>query len=388
VSAQDLLIVTYQLDVPESLTRSDVEAMAAGIANGQTIGTSNPAQVARLSEFAARVLSVSIEPEAPAEGKLRALVRVGFPAETVMSDLGAVLAVTFGKISMGGAIRLADLEFPPSLVDRYQGPRFGIEGIRQKTGAIDGRPLVMAIFKPCLGLPPSELAEMLATMARAGVHLVKDDEILADRHLDDARRRLEACLKALDTVQAETGHRPLYALNLTGPAHEILSRAQTLVAEGANAFLFNYLCYGLPLLGALRETVEIPLIAHPALAGAFYGSPSHGVAPGVLFGMLPRLAGADAVLFPSPYGKVCLPMADAQAVRHALTRPVNGLKTAFPVPSAGIQSAMVPQIWRDFGSEVIINAGTGIMDAPEGGFAGARAFLDQLLGALPTEALA
>jgi 2,3-diketo-5-methylthiopentyl-1-phosphate enolase len=49
---------------------------------------------------------------------------------------------------------------------------------------------------------------------------------------------------------------------------------------------------------------------------------------------------------------------------------------------------MVPQIWRDFGSEVIINAGTGIMDAPEGGFAGARAFLDQLLGALPTEALA
>jgi 2,3-diketo-5-methylthiopentyl-1-phosphate enolase len=128
---------------------------------------------------------------------------------------------------------------------------------------------------------------------------------------------------------------------------------------------------------ATQLSRQIPIIAHPALGGAFYGSASHGLSPALVFGTLPRLAGADACLFPSPYGGVCLPQADAVAVQQAQLCAHSGLKQTFPVPSAGIMPNMVPTILADFGVDVIINAGTGIMEAQGGAVAGATAFLSQ-----------
>jgi 2,3-diketo-5-methylthiopentyl-1-phosphate enolase len=130
------------------------------------------------------------------------------------------------------------------------------------------------------------------------------------------------------------------------------------------------------MLAALRndDAVSVPLMAHPALAGAFYGSPFHGISPSVLMGQLPRLAGADWMLFPSPYGSVALLKSDALAVKDALNQPIHGLNPCFAVPSAGITEAMIPDILSDFGSDVIVNAGTGIHDHPEGTLAGTKAF--------------
>lgn len=235
----------------------------------------------------------------------------------------------------------------------------------------------MSIFKPCLGLPPETLADMYTTQALGGVNLVKDDEILSDPDFETARRRLEACLKAGERAAAQGGNRLLYAINLTGPAETLLDRARQLVQDGATAILFNYLCYGLPMLQALRSDpdITVPLVAHPSLAGAFYGSAYHGLDPQLIFGTLPRLAGADLVLFPSPYGSVALPQEDAMAVKQALLSDIPGLHSALPVPSAGIQADMVPRILADFGPDVVINAGTGIHDHPEGSLAGAKAFV-------------
>ena len=46
------------------------------------------------------------------------------------------------------------------------------------------------------------------------------------------------------------------------------------------------------------------------------------------------------------------------------------------VPSAGVQPGILPQILADYGSEVILNAGTGIMDHPQGPAAGVLAFFE------------
>jgi 2,3-diketo-5-methylthiopentyl-1-phosphate enolase len=172
----------------------------------------------------------------------------------------------------------------------------------------------------------------------------------------------------------------LYAINLTGPCEEMLERARTLAADGAHMLLFNYLCQGLPMLAALRndKRINIPLMAHPALAGAFYGSPAHGVSPQVLFGRLPRLAGADLVLFPSPYGSVALPKTDALEVADALRKPLASLRPSFPVPSAGIKGSMISDILNDFGDDVVVNAGTGIHDHVEGSLKGAKEFASAL----------
>lgn len=366
------VIATYRVE-----TRAEnLKKVAAQIAVGQTLGTWEGSD--GLEPYLARVIALQEEP-LPSQGTTLLHVQVAFPFQVIASDIGTLLTVLFGKLSMAGKVRLVDLDFPPQgLSANFPGPRYGIAGIRRMLGIPD-RPLVMSIFKPCLGLSPQQLGETFYQQALGGVDWVKDDEILSDTTLDSAQRRLAACLEAANRAERETGRQTRYAINLTGPAHELLERGRSLAKAGAHAFLFNYLSYGLPMLAALRSDpdINIPLVAHPSLAGAFYGSPAHGISPQVLFGHLPRLAGADLVLFPSPYGSVALDHADALQVADALRATAAGL-AAFPVPSAGITAEMLPQIVADFGDDVVINAGTGIHDHPGGSRLGAEAFCQAL----------
>ncbi|MCS6266607.1 MAG: 2,3-diketo-5-methylthiopentyl-1-phosphate enolase [Vampirovibrio sp.] len=374
------VLAYYQLELPAEKAHQ-LPTMASKIANGQTIGTQNPDEIARLSAYTATVVWCSEPTPLPETPEwVRGFFVLGFPVAIVQNDIGALQTILFGKISMGGRIRWEDVWIPAVLAQRWQGATFGVEGIRQLVQAKPHSPLLMAIFKPCLGEPPATLAESLYQQAITGTHLVKDDEVLSDASVDVGLGRLEACLGALARAKAETGNTPLYAFNLNGAAHELLPRAERYLAAGATAFLFNYLAYGLPTLHMLATQLsrKIPIIAHPALGGAFYGSVSHGLSPALVFGTLPRLAGADACLFPSPYGGVCLPKAEALAVQRAQLCEHSGLKAIFPVPSAGIVAGMVPSILADFGNDVIINAGTGIMEAEGGAVAGANAFLSQL----------
>lgn len=154
--------------------------------------------------------------------------------------------------------------------------------------------------------------------------------------------------------------------------------------------LFNVLAYGFDVLHELSADPEIniPIMAHPALAGATYPSPHYGISPSVLLGKLMRLAGADLVLFPSPYGSVVMPKEENLAIKHVLLTndlrkdytyqaPSNielTLAPSFPVPSAGIHPGLVPLILRDFGQDVIVNAGGGIHGHPMGTIAGGQAF--------------
>ncbi|MBJ8192565.1 2,3-diketo-5-methylthiopentyl-1-phosphate enolase, partial [Bacillus cereus] len=98
----------------------------------------------------------------------------------------------------------------------------------------------------------------------------------------------------------------------------------------------------------------------------------------VLLGQLMRLAGADLVLFPSPYGSVTMPREENMAIRDELITPDLPLKASMPVPSAGIHPGLVPLIVRDFGTDVVVNAGGGIHGHPLGTEAGGRAFVQAI----------
>jgi 2,3-diketo-5-methylthiopentyl-1-phosphate enolase len=375
------LICFYQWRVEASSHLNALQQLGVKLANGQTIGTQNSKQVEALADVAARLEQAALsDVMQDLEGAYRlGLLAISYPSAVVACDLGALLTVVFGKVSMAGAVRLVDLWLPSGLSQRYKGPALGMAGLRQRAGVGDQSPLLMSIFKPCLGLSPAILADKLYTLSRAGCHLVKDDEVLSDTSLDTALARLEACLSAAEKARAGGGQAIQYVMQLSGPVHELFQRAETLAQNGAKAFLFNYWAYGLPVMQSLRECLpqDVALFAHPAFSGGFYGSPWHGLSPACAFGVLPRLAGADAVLFPSPYGSVCLPKADTLAIQQALSREETGLKASFGVPSAGIQASMLPELWQDFGHDVIVNAGTGIWEATGGPEVATRSFLEQ-----------
>jgi 2,3-diketo-5-methylthiopentyl-1-phosphate enolase len=389
--------------------KADFHKKAQGIAVGLTVGswTDLPeAQKAQMEKHLGRVVSVDVREAADSpNGERYADIQIAYPDVNFSKDIPALLVTVFGKLSMDGRIKLIDLQFSESFLSAFPGPKFGIGGVRDLLGVHD-RPLLMSIFKSVIGHDLQALKEQFYLQAAGGVDLIKDDEILFENPLTPIEKRVEACLEAAEQAKRETGQKLLYAVNLTGPTSQLAKQAKKAIAAGANAFLFNVLAYGFDALRELSSDpdINVPIMAHPAMAGAFYPSPYYGISASVLLGKLMRVAGADIVLFPSPYGSVVMPREENMAIKHALLtenmkqdyvyQPANSsdsaancLKPSFPVPSAGIHPGLVPLILRDFGHETIVNAGGGIHGHPMGAIAGGQAFRQAIDAALRGESL-
>ncbi|WP_139999477.1 2,3-diketo-5-methylthiopentyl-1-phosphate enolase [Paenibacillus paridis] len=367
--------------------KADFNKKALSIAVGLTVGswTELPeAQKAEMEKHLGKVLSVHVhEPVDAAPGERFADIRIAYPDINFSRDLPALLVTVFGKLSMDGKIKLLDLDVSKEFASAFPGPKFGLQGVRDLLGVQD-RPLLMSIFKSVVGYDLANLQDQFYKQALGGVDLIKDDEILFENPLTPLEKRVEACMSAAKRAEIETGQKLLYAVNLTGPTSQLATNARKAIDAGANALLFNVLAYGFDVLHELSsdKTINVPIAAHPAMAGAMYPSPHYGISASLLLGKLMRLAGADLVLFPSPYGSVVMPKEENLAVKDALLEPLHGLRSSFPVPSAGIHPGLVPLILKDFGTDVVVNAGGGIHGHPMGTAAGGQAFRQAITATL------
>ncbi len=347
----------------------DAQKQAKVIAVGQTVGTWDARfahRQASLREHLGEVIRVETENNTGCN-----IATIRFPQTNVENDISSLLTMIFGKYSMAGAAKVVAVRLPQ---DYGLSPKLGIIGIRKKL-AVFNRPLVMAIFKPALGLSPEDHAAILKEVAYAGLDIIKDDEILGDLDIAPTLERLRACRQVIDEVKQKTGRTILYAVNVTGSADKLLEKARLLVREGANALLLNVLPYGFSVLQALAADadVNVPIFTHPALAGAFCAAPEHGIAYSVILGTFMAHGGADAVLYPAHYGSLPFDAVEEVKIKDSLRS-----RNVFPVPSAGIHPGIVPKTIGDYGNNVILNAGTGIMDHPDGAAAGVRAFFEAL----------
>lgn len=347
---------------------SDAAKQARVIAIGQTAGTWDERYAHRAESLRSHLAEV-VDVRPAEDGASIATVR--FPEQNVDGDLGSLLTMIYGKYSMAGAAKVMAVRLP----ENYgQKPKFGLSGVRALLGVQD-RPVVMAIFKPALGLSAADHGALFRKVAFAGLDVIKDDEVLGNAQSAPTLERLRACLPVIEEVKRISGRTVLYAVNVTGRADQLIETARKLVAEGANALLVNALAYGYSVIEALAADprVDVPIFTHPSMAGALCGAPDHGLAYSVVLGTLMAHAGADAVLFPAHYGS--LPF---DAKQEALIRDALRARNVFPVPSAGIHPGVVPRALADYGRDVVLNAGTGIMDHPDGPEAGVAAFFQAL----------
>lgn len=364
--------------------KENLEKKAEGIALGLTVGSWTDLPQLEQDQLLKHKGIVEEVRELPGDTaadqylgskRKKGLLKISYPSANFSNDIPAILTTVFGKLSLDGEIKLVDLEFDKQLEQRFPGPKYGISGIRDILG-VHNRPLVMSIFKGVLGKDLSYFKQQLYEQALGGVDIVKDDEILFENPLTPFEERIKAAKEVLDSVEERTGEKTLYAVNLTGRTSGLRDKARRAAELGANALLFNVLSYGPDVLQELAEDKEIPLpiMAHPALSGAIGSSALYGISYSVLLGKLLRYAGADLVLFPSPYGSVALERSETLSIAESLTTESIALKKAFPVPSAGIHPGLTPVLFNDFGLDSVINAGGGIHGHPDGAAGGARAF--------------
>jgi 2,3-diketo-5-methylthiopentyl-1-phosphate enolase len=380
VNYDEYVIGTYLACYPKAIP---VPKLAPALAIEQSTGTWVPVpgetpEVRR--RHVAKVIGVYEVPDyewmIPQEVDERQfIIQIAFPEINFGPQIPMLLTTVVGNISMAGRIKVLDLRFPEKYVAGFQGPKFGIPGIRQILGVPD-RPLLNNMIKPCTGYPPEVGVELFRQAALGGCDIIKDDELLANASFCDVQARVKLYMEAERQVFEETGEHTLYTVNVTDEIPQVFENAHRAAELGCNALMVNYLATGFPVLRALAEdpAIQIPILGHMDVAGALYAAEWHGISSHLVLGKLPRLAGADIVVFPAPYGKAPVLMDKFQTVARNLAFPLHGIRPAFPMPSGGITPRMVPDVIHDLGPHIVIGSGGGIHAHPQGPVAGAKAF--------------
>jgi ribulose-bisphosphate carboxylase large chain len=258
--------------------------------------------------------------------------------------------VIFGNSSLHQDIACVGLEVPDEVLAAMGGPRFGLAGFRKTLGA-EERPMTCTAVKP-MGRSPDALAALCFDFARAGIDVIKDDHGLVDHSFCPFEDRVRACLAAVDRAADETGHRAVYAPNLSGSPATVFERLRFAEACGAKAVLVSPMLVGLPVFHELcRERSSIPVLAHPAFGGA------QRIAHDVLFGQIFRLFGADAVIYVNSGSRFRIGRDLCQRLADGLRGPWGGLLPSLPVPAGGITLENAGEVVSFYGADTMLLVG-------------------------------
>ncbi len=373
------VLATYYLQTGRNV---DIVKKISSIGIEQTTGTwlPVPEETPEVREkYVAKVVGIYEVPaneyEVPKNQDFRQWVfQLAYPAVNFGPQIPMLLSTIIGNISMSGPLKLLDIKFPPEFLKSFKGPKFGVEGIRDLLG-VKNRPLLNNMIKPCTGYTPEVGCKLFARAVEGGVDIIKDDELIADPPFNPRDQRIKLYMEVIRRHYEETGQKVLYTPNITDRADKVFENARRAIDAGANALMINYLTVGISAMQALAEDPEInvPIMAHLDFAGTMYESPVSGMSSHLILGKLARLAGADMVVYPSPFGKFpFLPERYMQIGAH-LNNPWCHVKRVFPMPGGGVMPNCVHAIYNDLGPDSIMGCGGAIHGHPMGPVAGAKA---------------
>lgn len=270
--------------------------------------------------------------------------------------------------------RLLDVAFPKSFEKHFPGPKFGVEGVRNILGVQD-RPFGLHIIKPKMGMTPEVTAEQCYKTAIGGIDIIKDDEMQGDAFNCLYEDRLGAVMDKLKKAEKETGKMPLYMLSITDEVDVQVEKARKAVKLGANGLLLTYSAgfSALKVLAADPE-VNVPILLHV----------SHMVAllPRISFTVLAkfaRICGADMTLVPTVWSSYQVaPLEEGLRTVHGLQQKLHGYKRTLPVPGGGLHPGIIPHVVSEYGNDIILACGGGLVGHPGGATAGAKAVMQSI----------
>jgi ribulose-bisphosphate carboxylase large chain len=271
-------------------------------------------------------------------------------------------------------IKLFDIEFPQGYLENFEGPKFGVQGLRQMLDVHD-RPLFFGVIKPNLGLDPEPFAELAYQAFLGGLDIAKDDEMLCDVPWSPLERRARLVGDARRRAEAQTGSKKVYLANITDEVDRLLELHDVAVAGGANAVMVNGMATGLSAIRMLRRHTQVPLVAHFDFIAPLTRAPYHGV-HSKLITKLQRIVGFDAVIFPGFGTRMKTPDKEVlQSVEECL-KPLADMKPCLPVPAGSQWAGSTARLYEklktvDFG----IVPGRAVFGHPRGPKAGAVSLL-------------
>ena len=353
------ILATYRITAPEGEARARAEALAAEQSVEMPVAAIGEARV--LDEVVATVEEIR-----PGAGRFDVVLGIAPP--TTGNEASQLMNMLFGNCSLQPEVELVDVAFPAGYEKCFPGPRFGIQGLRTLTGAA-GRPLTCTALKP-LGSDVAHLAGLARTFALSGIDVIKDDHGIANQAYAPFEERIPAVMRAILDANRETGGQTAYAPTFSGGPGALAAQARIAREHGVKMALVAPMLVGIPAFVELQVELDVPLIAHPAFAGA------GRIAAPLLLGKLFRLFGADATIFPNHGGRFSYGRETCLAIAHAARAPWANVRAALPVPAGGMSVERVPEMVRDYGNDAMLLIGGGLLSAGERLPARSREFVE------------
>jgi len=285
-----------------------------------------------------------------------AITRISFDPQLADGQLGQLLNLAYGSVSLYPGVRLIKLDLPDVVARLIGGPGYGIQGIRRATSTAD-RPLLCAVLKP-RGTESAGLAKLAGELARGGADLIKDDQNLAEADLEAFKTRVSMCQEAILKASAATGQRCLYLPHVSGAGPGLHQRLEFLAESDIRAVLMCPWIMGLEHCKSLARQYKLIYMAHPVMAGAYYQPAGQGIAAAVLFGLLSRLGGADCVLFPGTSGRISVSEQQHKRITEQLVSPLANLLSCMPASGGGqTLETIVKTVFTDSPDRIIVVGG-------------------------------
>jgi 2,3-diketo-5-methylthiopentyl-1-phosphate enolase len=233
-----------------------------------------------------------------------------------------------------------------------------------------------------MGMTPQQVAEQCYQTALGGADMMKDDEMTSDVYNSKYEDRVAAVRQALEKAEAKTGKRAIYFVSITDEPRRIFDKAARAVELGARGLLVCYSA-GLPVLRQLSEDpkINVPILVHA----------SHMIAaqPRIawpVFAKLVRICGGDLMLTPTYWSSI--PMVSLEeGIRTSQVKlaPLGHIKPMFPMPCAGVYPGLAPILIGEYGTDIVIPSGGGMLGHPDGYTAGAKSWQQAIAGSLSGE---
>ena len=289
------------------------------------------------------------------------ILKISYSPDSVGSELPQLLNVIFGNSSIQRGLKVVAFDPGEELARRFSGARFGIDGIRKRSGRSKGG-LIAAVIKP-QGSSAKDLAAISYQCALAGADIIKDDHGLTNQHMAPFKERCEAICSAVNKANAETGGSTLYFPNIAGQSTDCLGFARFAKEAGAGGVLILPGLFGFDLINQLArdDTFDLPIMSHPSFLGPYVLSKDTGFSHAIMFGVIQRLSGADISVFPNVGGRFGFSASECLSIIEKCLDPKGIGKTIFPSPGGGMSVGKAPEMKQMYGSDVVYLLGGSLL---------------------------
>jgi ribulose-bisphosphate carboxylase large chain len=376
-------LFTKEVDLSEHIVAEydvkskDLLKAAKAIAIGQSIGNPNVRTQRDSQEIMKNNLAKIIDsPEnlsiTSSERISIAYPLVNFGEGDGITQLICTLMGGQMDIDLIESCRLEEVHFPGEYLARFRGPKFGMQHIKEKTGAI-GRPLLGGIVKPKTGINISQLGGLVKELLEGEVDFIKEDEILGNPEFCKFEERIPVISELVTEYEEKQKRQIFYAPCINGDYPQFLDRAEFAANhKGIRAVHLN-IWAGLPAYGALRGLDLDAAIFFQKSGDKVMTSKKNAYSINWnIFNKLARMMGADFIHAGMWGGYLSDTKEDLSEIMESL-RGEGQYKQTIPSLSCGSNPGLVDTTIKHYGTDLLMNVGGAIQGHPMGTTAGARA---------------